>query len=91
MGAIELADAKVRLDELLERVEAGEAVDICRHGKAVARLTAIAAPRKPIDLAMLRALTSTLPPQRRAAGDLVRAMRDDDRAGPALGIPTHLL
>lgn len=79
MAAISLADAKAHLSELIDRVEAGDTIDITRRGRRVARLTAVAAPRKPIDRAALQALTEATPPQSQGAGDLVRAMRDGDR------------
>jgi prevent-host-death family protein len=79
MDAISLADAKARLSELVDRVEAGDAIDITRRGKPVARLTAAAAPRKPIDAGLLRSLTAALPPEGKSAADLVRSMRDGDR------------
>ncbi|MDX8452262.1 type II toxin-antitoxin system prevent-host-death family antitoxin [Mesorhizobium sp. VK9D] len=79
MDIINLADAKAHLSELVDRVEAGDSIDIARRGKPVARLTAVAKPRKPIDLALLRSLTATMPPQTQTATDLVRSMRDGDR------------
>lgn len=79
MGTINLADAKARLSELVDRIEAGDSIDITRRGKPVARLTAAAGPRRRIDAALLRSLTATMPPQTRSAADLVRSMRDDDR------------
>jgi prevent-host-death family protein len=79
MDAINLADAKAHLSELLDRVEAGESIDITRRGKPIARLTAVAAPRKRIDAALLQSLTATMPPQSESAEDLVRSMRDGDR------------
>jgi prevent-host-death family protein len=79
IGAISLADAKARLSELVDRAEAGDSIDITRRGKPVARLTAVATPRKPIDAALLGALTATMPPQKQTAADLVRSMRDGDR------------
>ncbi len=79
MGAINLADAKARLSELVDRVEAGDSIDITRRGKPVARLTAAARPRKRVDAALLRVLTATMPPQTEGAAALVRAMRDGDR------------
>jgi prevent-host-death family protein len=79
MDAISLADAKAHLSELVDRVEAGDTIDITRRGKPVARLTAVATPRKPIDRAMLQALTAAMPPQPQGAADLVRSMRDGDR------------
>jgi len=79
MEAINLADAKAHLSELVDRVEAGDSIDITRRGKPVARLTAVAGPRKPIDATVLRSLTSTMSPQSQGAADLVRSMRDGDR------------
>lgn len=79
MDAINLADAKAHLSELVDRVEAGDSINITRRGKPVARLTAVLGPRKPVDATLLEALTSTLPPQVQCAADLVRSMRDGDR------------
>jgi prevent-host-death family protein len=79
VDAINLADAKARLSELVDRVEAGDSIDITRRGKPVARLTAVAKPRKRVDETLLRALTATMPPQAGSAADVVRSMRDDDR------------
>ena len=79
MDTIRLADAKAHLSELVDRVEAGDTIDITRRGKTVARLTAATRPRKRIDLAMLKALTASMPSQARDATDLIRSMRDGDR------------
>ena len=79
MGNVNLADAKTHLSELVDRVQAGETIDITRRGRPVARLAAVARPRKRIDLAMLEALTAAMPPQDEYAPDLVRSMRDGDR------------
>lgn len=79
MDTITLAQAKAHLSELVDRVEAGESIDITRRGKTVARLTAAAKPRRPIDATLLQALTATMPRQSQSAADLVRSMRDEDR------------
>jgi prevent-host-death family protein len=79
MDAINLADAKAHLSELVDRVEAGDSIDITRRGRPVARLTGVAKPRKPIDAALLAALTASMPPQAQSAAVLVRSMRDSDR------------
>ena len=79
MVAISLADAKAHLRELVDRVEAGDSIDITRRGKPVARLTAVTRPRKRIDAALLQSLTVTMPPQIQSAADVVRSMRDGDR------------
>ena len=78
MDAVNLADAKAHLSELVDRVEAGESIEIRRRGKTVARLTAATRPRKKVDAGRLRALTARLPAQSNSA-TLVREMRDDDR------------
>lgn len=79
MDAINLADAKAHLSELVDRVEAGDSIDITRRGKPVARLTSVVRPRKPIDAAPLRLLTAAMQFQTQGAADLVRSMRDGDR------------
>ena len=79
MASINLADAKAHLSELVDRVEAGESIDITRRGKRVARLTGAERPRKPIALEALQAVTAALPASGEPAADLVRAMRDGDR------------
>jgi prevent-host-death family protein len=79
MSVINLADAKAHLSELVDRVEAGDTIDITRRGKPVARLTAVARPRRRIDVNLLQSLTATMPPQAERSADLVRSMRDGDR------------
>jgi prevent-host-death family protein len=79
MDKINLADAKAHLSELIDRVEAGGSIDITRRGKPVARLTAVASPRRRVDAALLQSLTETMPPQPQDAARLVRSMRDGDR------------
>ena len=79
MATVTLADAKAHLSELVERAAAGEAVRITRRGKPLAQLTAIRTPRKPINVAELRAMTATMPMQKESAGEFVRQMRDEDR------------
>ena len=76
---ISLADAKAHLSELVERAAAGEAVCITRAGKAVAQFNAVDTPRKRIDVAVLRAITDTMPVQPETARDFIRRMRDEDR------------
>jgi prevent-host-death family protein len=79
MKTVNLAQAKAHLSELVERAAAGEPVCITRRGKPVAQITAAATPRKPIDIAALRAQTDRMPLQPESAGDFIRRMRDEDR------------
>lgn len=93
MESIELADAKDRLSELIDRIETGDSVDITRHGKPVARLVPIAKPHKPIDAALLQSLTAAMPPQPESAASLVRSMRDgliQDLEKEAVGNPSMI-
>ncbi len=77
MGHINLAEAKAHLSDLVARVEAGEAIQISRRGRPVVQITRIDQPRKPIDVAGLRAVIDTM--SRSPAGSVVRAMRDEAR------------
>ena len=80
MSTVSLAEAEAHLETLLDRVAAGDTVTITRHGRAVAKLTAVRAePRKPVDLAVLRATTAGMPVQDKGAAAFVRAMRDGAR------------
>ncbi len=76
---VDLAAAKARLSELVERAAAGEPVCITRRGKAVAQTTAIKTARKRVDIAALRSMTDAMPRQAEKSQDLVRRMRDEDR------------
>lgn len=79
MESINLADAKARLSEIVDRAEAGESIDITRRGKLAARIVPPGndTPRQPIDLEALRAFRSTMPYQEESAADLIRKMRDE--------------
>jgi prevent-host-death family protein len=79
MDISNLADAKAHLSELVDRVEAGDIIDIARRGKPVAWLAAVSKARKPIDISLLRSITADVPAQAQSAADLVRAMRDGGR------------
>ena len=76
MVTVSLAQAKARLSELLDRVEAGQEVVITRRGKAVAHLSAAAGPRKPLPLRELAGFRATMPRLRRPAAELLREVRD---------------
>lgn len=77
MERINLADAKARLSEIVDRVEAGESIEITRRGKIAARLVPVEPPRKKIDVEALRIAAKKIPCQAEPAADLIRRMRDD--------------
>jgi len=79
MGSVSIADAKAHLSELVARAAGGETVQITRRGKPVARIVAVQAPRKRIDIAALRAMVETMPMQAEPAGAFIRRMRDEAR------------
>ena len=79
MNDIPLADAKARLSEIVDRVEAGEAIRITRRGKPVVQLTKVAGSKKAVDVAALRALTESMTAQAEPAEVTVRRLRDGDR------------
>ena len=79
MDSYSLADAKAHLSELVDRVEAGETVEITRRGKLVARLIGAGKVRKPFDFDKLRGMTDKMTFQQQSAGDFIREMRDSDR------------
>jgi prevent-host-death family protein len=77
MSEVSVAQAKAHLSEILDRVEAGESVTITRRGKAVARLSGIQTPKKPIDFEALRKLRESQPMSDRSAAEIIREMRDE--------------
>ncbi len=74
-----LAEAKARLSELIERVEDGESAIITKRGKQVAKISSIKELRKRIELGALQALTNSMPLQKTGAGEFMRNLRDSDR------------
>jgi prevent-host-death family protein len=79
MVTVSLAQAKTRLGELLDTVEAGEEVIVSRHGRAIARISPVTKPKKLIDYDGLAAFRATMPSLSRPSVELIREMRDDER------------
>ena len=77
MVTVNLVQAKARLSELLDQVEAGQEVVITRRGKAVAHLSAAVRPRKPLPLSDLAGFGAAMPQLRRPAAELLREVRDE--------------
>lgn len=75
MVTVNLAQAKVRLSEVLDKVENGEALVITRPGPAVANLSAVSTPKQP--LKPLAALRARMPLLRRTGASLLRDARDE--------------
>ena len=77
MVTVNLAQAKARLSELLDKVESGEEVVITRHGRAVARVLPAIRPKHPPLLDDLAAFRATMPSLRRPSAELLRKARDE--------------
>ena len=76
MVTVNLAQAKARLSELLDKVEAGHEVVITRRGRAVAHLSAAIPPKKPLPLRELAEFRADMPRLRRPAAELLREARE---------------
>ncbi|MDT8757921.1 type II toxin-antitoxin system prevent-host-death family antitoxin [Sphingomonas psychrotolerans] len=81
MERINLADAKARLCEIVDRVEAGESIEITRRGKPAAQLVPPRKQRelKPLTLRLCAScvrpyLNSRSPPPSLSAGCVTRAI-----------------
>ncbi len=74
-----LAEAKAHLSELTDLAERGEEIVITKRGRAVAVLSPVRAPRRPLDLGAARALVRRLPRQPEPASEQVRRLRDEER------------
>ena len=77
MITVNLAQAKARLSEILDKVESGQDVVITRRGKAVAHVSAVVRPKNPLPLGDLAEFRAAMPHLRRPAADLLREMRDE--------------
>ena len=77
MLTVNLAHAKAHLSELLDKVEAGEAVVITRHGRPAAQLRSVARLKRLLPLDDLAAFRATMPRLRRPSAERLRAMRDE--------------
>lgn len=79
MVTVALAEAKARLSELIDRVEAGETVSITRRGKPVARLVTEAPDCEPVDIEEMRRVAAWSKPYVDPDGlSFVERMRRED-------------
>lgn len=78
-SVVPLAEAKARFSALVDRAEAGETIEITRHGKIVARLSPPGRIFKPFDFEGVRKLRESMPYQEQSAGDFMREMRNEER------------
>lgn len=77
MVTVSLAQAKARLSELLDKVEAGEEVVITRRGRAVAHISPATRPKQPLRLSELAEFRAAMPGLRRPSAELLREARDE--------------
>ena len=80
METTNLADAKARLSELVQKAEAGEPQIITRRGKPVAKIVAIEPTKKqPVNVAALEAFARSLSKPQDDTNTFMQRMRDDER------------
>jgi prevent-host-death family protein len=77
MTRISVVKAKANFSRLLAEVEAGREVVITRRGAAVARISAIAVAKTPLNLKSIAEFRAGLKPTKPAAVELVRRLRDE--------------
>ncbi len=75
MVTVNLAHAKSHLSDLLNQVEGGTEVVITRHGRPIARVTAVAPPKRPVG--SLAAFRAKMPPWRGGSASRLRELRDE--------------
>ncbi len=79
LNDVNIAEAKARFSELVDRAESGETQIITRRGKPVAELRKHLLERMPISFQRLRDVTERQKPQQESVAQFIRAMRDDAR------------
>jgi prevent-host-death family protein len=79
MAAVNLADAKAHLSELVSKAESGVETIITRRGKPVAKLVPVAAPKKA--LRSLSDFRAGLPKARTSSVELIRQLRNEGYSG----------
>jgi prevent-host-death family protein len=77
MTRISVVKAKANFSRLLAEVEAGQEVVITRRGTAVAKISAVAAKKTPLNLKSIAEFRAGLASTTPAAADLVRRLRDE--------------
>ncbi|MHA7834869.1 MAG: type II toxin-antitoxin system Phd/YefM family antitoxin [Algiphilus sp.] len=76
---VTLAEAKARLSEITERAAAGEEWVITKRGRPVGRLSPVASSKRRVDVARLRALTSSMRAAPAQSTEVVSDMREGAR------------
>jgi len=80
MLSVNVREARETIGKLLDAVIQGEEVVIVRRGKAVAKLVQVEQAKGRAKFPDLRAFRAKLPPAKTASAELVRRMRDEERA-----------
>ena len=76
MRQIDVLEAKARLSALLREVALGDEVIIAKHGRPVARLSPIEAPRQPRVYGALRDVKGRRPPSEAEVREALAPMSD---------------
>lgn len=76
MSSVSLAEAKANLSRLIDKVEAGEDVVITRHGRPVAKVTAIRPVKQSIP--SLAGFRAGIQRRKGSSAEALRQLRDED-------------
>ncbi len=79
MTEMSVAEAQEKLADLVERVRAGETIDLTEAGEPVARLVPPARGWAPVDIERIRGLTDRMTFDPEPVETWIRKMRDDAR------------
>ncbi len=77
MITVNLAQAKARLSELLDKVESGERVLVTRRGRPSAEIGPTPSRQAPIPVAELAAFRAGMPSLSTPSVEIIRALRDE--------------
>lgn len=72
-----LAQAKAKFSEVIDRVEAGETIEITRRGKVAARIVPVEAVKEKINIEALRRLRATMTVDASPVGSVQRLREAD--------------
>ncbi len=79
MATVAFSEAKARLSEIFDRVEAGEEITVLRRGKPVAKISQLTSHIQPPDFDAILEEVQSMPVHIEDAGVFMRRMRDGDR------------
>ena len=78
MSSVNLATAKTQVEQLINKVEAGEEVVITRHGRPVPPVVPAIPVKQPVPLERLAKLRKNFPARKGSSAKALRELRDEE-------------